>query len=415
MTNWKKALLPLGILVGGIAVVMVIATSKPKPKPKDAGDGLGLKIAVSVQKVVRENKRLNVSGQGTVEARREIDLIAQVAGQVVSVQPNFVDGAFFDKDQVLIQIDDRDYQIAYLAAKARLADANRRLAEEKGLAKQARREWVDRGDKEANTLFLREPQMAAAQAAVLSAEGEVRKAKLDLERTKIKVPFNGRIVDTFVDLGQHVSPNTPLAKVLDTSTAEIRIPLKDEQIGLLDIPLNQKFSSNNKLPNATLSGKLAGDLAQWQGKVARTDASIDLATRMHHVVVEVNDPFGLASQAPSVPLLPGLFVEVEIEGKNIEGTIELPRSALYKRQLILALDENNKVQVHQVKVLRKTEEKVWILADLKEGQPVVLEKQSLIDAGQEVKPIVVSDTEIVEGGDDNQVELSTQEQLGNKS
>src|SRR5690606_21005202 len=158
-----------------------------------------------------------------------------VSGQIVSVEPAFADGGFFSRSEALIQIDDRDYQVALLNSKARLAEAERLLAEEEGRSLQAKREWRDLGNQTANDLFLRKPQLAAARAQVASARADVEMAELNLERTRIRVPFDGRVKEIFADLGQFVSVGTRLATVYDSTVVEVRVPLTEKQAVLLDL------------------------------------------------------------------------------------------------------------------------------------------------------------------------------------
>ncbi len=378
---FKKIYLPLAIFVAGIATVAMLVISKPKPEAK-AIDAETALVKVAVAAVQKETVRLAVTTQGTVQPRREIDLISQVAGQVVSVEPIFVDGGFFRAEQLLIQIDDRDYKTALLTAKARVAEAEYRLAEEQGLSRQAKREWRDLGNQNANDLFLRKPQLVAAKANLDSAKGELARAELNLERTQIRVPFDGRVKETLVDLGEFAGVGAPLATVYDSTVVEVRLPLTEQEAALVNLPLIPQ-PLDGGLPSVTIRGVVAGNEHQWQGVVARMDAFIDDRSRMYYAVAEIAHPF----QA-EVPLLPGLFVEAEIEGKEIENVLELPREALFERNSMVYLDPENKVSKTKVRVLRKEQERVWVKADLKQDTLIALEKQSLTPVGTEVEPLM---------------------------
>ncbi|WP_075184618.1 efflux RND transporter periplasmic adaptor subunit [Teredinibacter haidensis] len=186
----KKYFLPLTIVMAGLLVIVALFALKPKPTPKPTDDK-PVYVKVAVTPVKKQRMRLSVTSQGTVTPIREINLIAQVTGQIVKVEEAFDNGGFFDASQVLIHIDDSEYQAALLSAKARVAEAKYRLAEELGLSRQAKREWRDLGNSNANDLFMRKPQLAAARANLESAGGALEVAKLNLDRTKITVPFKG--------------------------------------------------------------------------------------------------------------------------------------------------------------------------------------------------------------------------------
>ncbi len=168
---WRKTPLALKIFVPGLAALTLLAMSgqppavTPPPAPEPP--------RVSVITAQAEQHRLNIKTQGTVAPRREINLVAQVGGEVISVERNFVDGGHFQARQMLIQIDPSDYQFTLAERRARLAKARELLASERGRAHQAKREWRDLGNESANQLFLRKPQLASAQAEVTAAKAPV--------------------------------------------------------------------------------------------------------------------------------------------------------------------------------------------------------------------------------------------------
>ena len=384
MSLWQRIPLAVKILSIGLIAVVVVATIKPAPVPLPQAEA---KLP-EVQVVIAEPsmQRLEVYSQGTVAPRREIDLVAQVGGRVTSVDTDFVDGGFFTEGESLIQIDDRDYSFAHTRAAAKVSNAEQLLSTERGRVRQAKREWRDLGNAESNALFLRKPQLAAAEAGLVSAQADLNKALLDLERTRITVPFAGRIRETFVDLGQYLTPGTRIATVYDTASAEIRLPLSDRQAALVDLPLGFNASQEQQGPAVKINGVIGGQSYSWQGHIARTDASIDTRSRMYYAVAEVSDPFIAATDVSrAVPLIVGLFVEAKIDGRELDNVIILPRDAVFKRDRIYRLETNaageKEVVAAQVEVLFKTPKQIWIRADITAGTEIVVGKQSYIAAG----------------------------------
>lgn len=391
----KNIALPLGIVLAGVAVLAVLVFAKPKPAAAPpAEDAAKLELPVLAAKP--GTQRLVVNAQGTVLPRREIDLVAQVSGQIVSVEPAFVDGGFFSAAERLIQIDDREYQAELLRARALVAEAQKVLAEEQGRSRQAQKEWRDLGNTNTNDLFLRKPQLAAAEANLQAAQGEVARAELNLQRTRINVPFDGRIKQTWADLGQYVSIGTRLATVYDSRVVEIRLPLTEQQAALVELPLNTTSQATEKTIPVKISGSVAGVQHEWSGVLTRTDAFVDADSRMYFAVVEVNSPFA------DVPLLPGLFVTAEIQGKEMQEVSVLPRSALYERDKVLVVDAENKTRTENVKVLRKTDTQVWLQGSFADDTLITLEKQALAPDGTEVEPLIKDKLNAVEG----EVEIS---------
>ena len=387
MTILSRVRLPAIILVMGIGAIALITFSKPAPSPNQDLLGEPPKTHVLVIPTHRETVTLSVTSRGTVKPKREIDLVAQVAGRIVKVEKQFENGVFFDKDALLIEIDSRDYQAALLSSKARLSQAQRVLAEEGGRSRQAKNEWRDLGNSEANELFLRKPQLAEAKSALAFAEADLSVAKLNLERTRIQVPFAGRISETLVNLGQFVSVGTSLARVYDTAAAEVRLALSDRQVAMLDLPLG--FASSENRPAVTLSATIAGKTYQWQGAITRSEASIDVNSRMYYAIAEVANPFKVTQDnngQAQAPLMPGLFVSAKISGKHLNDVVILPRAALVKRTNIYTLDEDYVVQSTPVTVLKKQADTVWIQTAVADDTAIVLEKHALVSPGTVVEP-----------------------------
>jgi RND family efflux transporter MFP subunit len=378
-------------------IALIVAT---RPQPKADADALATvdQIDVAVMPVRRETVALSASGQGTVSPKREIDLVSQVSGKINWVAPGIDDGAFFKAGAALIRIDPRDYEAALSTASARVASAQRIMAEEEGRALQAKREWRDLGSDSANELFLRRPQLAAARSELDAAKAEMEIARVNVERTAIAAPFDGRISKLQVDVGQYVTVGTPLAAIYDTSAAEVRIPLTDKQLATLQLPLGRASGSG---PAVTIVATVGGRQHQWKGAVTRTDASVDTQSRMYYAIAEVSNPFGTEEQAAPVPLMPGLFVTAEIEGRQLQDVIVLPREALVRRHLVYVLDDDNRVRFEEADVLAKSETHVWLRTDVPDGTPIVLNKHALLPEGTQVTPVPVpAETDLAGGGDE---------------
>lgn len=386
------------ILLVGAVLVLAVATLHPKPEP--IAPTAPKPIQVNVVLATPKTEVLTVRSQGTVAPKREIDLVAQVAGRITEVSNNFVNGGFFSEATPLVSIDPRDYELASIRANARVAQAQQDLATIRGQARQARREWRDLGNDDANALFLRKPQLAAAEANLASAKAERDQAKLDLQRTKISVPFNGRVRETLVDLGQYVTPGSRIATVYDTSVAEIRLSVTDRQAALLDLPLGFSGGELKQGPEVIIKGTIAGKQYQWQGRIARTDASIDTRSRLYYAVAEVVDPFVANPGSAQVPLIVGLFVEAEIRGRELDNVISIPKQALFKGDNIYVLDEQQRAHQQSVNVLHTDANTAWIQADISAGTPIVIERQSYLSEGIVVTPLSEAKDPIETSGHD---------------
>ncbi|AOS96082.1 Solvent efflux pump periplasmic linker SrpA precursor [Microbulbifer aggregans] len=350
------------VVVVGVAAIALVTLLAPKPKEKVAEPVVPPTADVLYAKPGRET--LLVPSQGTVRARHEIEVVARVGGAIEKVDGAFVPGGFFQADQSLLQIESADYRHQLTRAESQLANAKATLAQEQGRAKQAKREWRDLGSEEANALFLRKPQLAAAEAAVAAARADRDQAKLDLERTRVKTPFAGRVVETYVDLGQYITPGTKLAKIHSTGIAEVRLPLTDRQLALLELPLGQSIENG---PAVRLSAQIAGQKREWRGQLVRTEANIDPNSRFVYAVAQVQNPY-----EGEAPLVNGLFVEADIAGKTFDDVARLPRQALHEGNHLLVLDAENKLRFKTVELLQAVGEDVWVRGDVDPGERVVV-------------------------------------------
>lgn len=366
----------LMVLLIGSAIAFSLLTLKPKPEISEPKLAPIPKVSVILAQPKTET--LKVKSQGTVEPLREIDLIVQVAGKISKVSDNFVVGGFFSAEFPLVEIDSRDYELALIKSAARVADSAQKLATEKGLSRQVRTQWRDLGNREANDLLLRKPQLASARANLAAAKADRDKVLLDLERTKISVPFSGRIRSKFVDLGQFVSPGSKIATVYDTSVALVRLPLTDSQAGLVDLPLGHREGQYRSEIAVEIMGTVGGEVYQWQGRIVGTDASLDTNTRLYYAIVEVIDPFIEKPEQAQVPLVIGLFVDALISGRTIDDVVVVPRKAVFKNNLVYTVDQNNRVLLKHVQVLSTTKEKAWIKGDFKSGEPIIVGGQNFL-------------------------------------
>jgi RND family efflux transporter MFP subunit len=313
---------------------------------------------------------LSVTTQGTVQPQREIDLVSRVAGQVETVAKDFAAGSFFREGSLLVAIEDVDYELMIARMESQVAAARQRVAEEEGRALQAQREWRE---------------LASAQASLRAAEAELAAALLDLERTRITAPFDGRISEKFVDAGQYVTPGARIARVYSTRSMEVRLPLTDRQVALIDLPLHYRAGGDSpEMPAVSLRATFGGRDWTWQGRIVRTDASVDESTRVVYAVAEVTEPFAPGPSGERPPLVPGLFVHATIEGRSLPAVVGLPRSALRSDDTVMLVDAGQQLEPRAVSVLQSEGGRVWVQG-LKRGDRVVVREPAATVAGMRVE------------------------------
>ncbi len=362
--------LPVAILlvIGGGGVLALRGLQPNAEKAEAAPKGL----AIFTEPVERTDLQLSVKSQGEVRPRREISLASQISGRVSSVSAAFIDGGFVRKGDILVRIEDADYELAKIRAQSQVASAQQSLVLVQAEADSARRDWEELGDGDPTPLALREPQLAEASAALEAAKAQLRDAELALERTIIRAPFAGRIRTKSVDIGQYVSPGQSLGTMFGTDVAEVALPLTDADLGRLGLSIAFEETRDNPGPRVLLTSTVAGKPREWEGRLTRTAAAVDSQTRLITAIATVEDPFGEGADGDA-PLAPGLFVSARIEGETIENVLKAPRQALRKEnEIYVANPEDSTLTIKYVDVILSDPTGVYMTGGVEVGDLAII-------------------------------------------
>jgi RND family efflux transporter MFP subunit len=325
-----RVLLPLGVLAIGWIGFSILSVEPEKTKIPD-GKKRGIKTRVVELQV--QNFTTTIRTRGTIRPHNEVTLTPQVAGKISRILPGFEDGTFFKKGDTLLELDPQDYESAVIVAEAQLARADAAHKLEQTRAKQAKLNWDDLGlDEEPNDLVLRLPQLREAKAIVDSATAQLEQAKRNLERTKVRALFNGRVRHRSVGLGQSVGPGTPLGSVFTIDFAEVRLPIASRDIKFLSLPEGPE----DPPIEVELRDSLNHNETVWKAKIIRTEGTLDQASLELFAIARVIDPFGRKSDHP--PLRIGQPVAASISGHVLEKVIVVPRAGVQQLDRILLVD-----------------------------------------------------------------------------
>ncbi|MEN0652691.1 MULTISPECIES: efflux RND transporter periplasmic adaptor subunit [Hyphobacterium] len=385
--------LPVGVIVAFVAAFIVMQVTAPTPERVDPRPR---PVAVFAAPIERTDVVLHVETQGEVSPLTEIDLVPQVAGRITYVNPNFIEGGFFEAGETLIEIDDADYRLAVTRASAQVAQARQALVREEAEADLAAREWEELGEGQASPLTLRQPQMAQAQAALAAAEAQLQEARLNLQRTRISAPFAGRVRTKSADLGQYVGPGARLGQVFATDAVQIRLPLTNSQLSMLNIPVAFQATEANPGPNVTLSAELAGTHREWQAQLVRTDSTIDPQTRVLYAIAVVNDPYGQAAAQNGAPLPVGLFVDAEVEGRTVQDAYVMPRSALRGTDTVYVAEAGGTLVFRNISVIASSRDRLIVSGDVHEGEMAITSPVRAASNGMRIRTLTAEGEELPE-------------------
>ena len=325
-------MIPVLLVGAGVIAYKMLSTPLEKPK-KPPGVVRALKTRVIELKV--EDYTSSVETSGIVRAHNEITLTSQVPGRIVKVSQQFEDGAFFNKGEVLVQLEEADFAAAVASGEAQLAQASAGYAQEKARAEQARRNWEDLGyEDEPNELVLRLPQLREAEARVEAAKTQLAQARRNLERAKVLAPFDGRVRQRLAGISQAVNGGTALGRIFAVDYAEVRLPISGNEMGFLELPEDR----DDPPVEVVLSDALdENNETRWAAEIVRTEGALDQSSLDLYAIARIRDPFGRESGMPSLRI--GQPVLASMQGRVLEDVIKVPRGAVRQLKRIYIVDK----------------------------------------------------------------------------
>jgi RND family efflux transporter MFP subunit len=365
-----KRVLPALVIVVGILIMFGMKALKTDPEKKPAVKVLPL---VKVLEATAETVQLKIEGSGSVRSVSEIALVPQVGGKIIYRSKSMISGGFFNKGDVLYEIDPRDYQLNYEVAAAEVARQEVQIKMEEQENRIAKEEWAHykeaNPEESASELTLRKPQMELAQANLKAAQARLRIAKLALDRTKLRAPFNGTVRTKRMDVGQFVSPGMNLADILSTERSEIEVTLDPKYLQYFD------FASS---PKAKITRSDAASDDFWIGKILQGGGSLDMKSRLMTVTVGIDAPY-----AKKPALITGLYVNLELEGKAANNVVRVPRHAVHDGKIWLFKD--GKLVITKVSVLKFQDDFAIVEQGIQNGDKIIVTDLDYAVDGMRVK------------------------------
>jgi RND family efflux transporter MFP subunit len=385
MTMSQKLWIPLLIAMLSVLGAFVIVATAPSVEYKEPARAIPTVRTISAQ---AETYRHRVRTQGTVAPRSEANLVPEVSGRVVWISPSLAPGGFFEAGEPLIRVERRDFE---LTVKRQRAAVQRAVSELEFAASELKRRQglSDAGVASPSQLSEKRRAAAVAESDLVDARASLEQAQRDLERTEIRAPFDGRVREEQVDVGQFVTRGNPVGKIYSTDYAEIRLPIPDHQLAFLDFPDPRRSDAESAVegPVVLLRATFAGRRHEWMGRIVRSEGEIDQKSRMVNVVARVEDPYRSNEANDRPPLAVGLFVEAEIVGPEASDVIVVPRYAMRGDSEILIVNAKNELHSKSVQVLRIDRDDVLVQGPLGEGERICVSPIQVVVEGMIVNAI----------------------------
>ena len=375
-----RVALPVLMIAAGVYAYQQLAVEVEKeaePPPPEQQQ-----IRTRVAELIRQDYPVVINKNGIVQPHNEVLLSAEVSGQVVHISQRFEVGAYFSSGDVLVELDDRDYKNALAMAKAQYDGAAAALELAK-LDLSRQQQLVRRDAASVADLNQAVATKAQAEASLDSAETAVKQAQQNLERTKIRAPFDGRVRQRELGLGQTVGVGTPLGLVFAVDFAEVRLPIAGPELQYLDLP---EQAGDTPIDVELRDGINPANETVWQAQIVRTEGTLDENSLELFAIARIDDPFGLQTGHP--PLRIGQPVIGSISGKLLKNVIAIPRASIRQLDQVYLIDKET------LKIQAKTIDPVW------SDEQYLLIRDPDVEAGA-----FVATTRIVYAPDGAQVEI----------
>ncbi|MBL0731421.1 MAG: efflux RND transporter periplasmic adaptor subunit [Desulfosarcina sp.] len=397
-SRFLKIILPFLIIIIGSAIAWYLHETAPKARKKSP-----VKPAehVHVMPAHRTTEAITLHLMGNVIPSREILLKPRVSGKIIDINQKFMIGGCFNKGDFILQIDPEDYELAVKRKKSNVTIAANDLTLEIGHQDVAKREWellsqnmlnqnkLDQdktGDEFDRELALRQPQLEKARSILLAARAELEQSRLDLERTCVKAPFNGIVLQKFVDTGSQVSTQDRLAVLAGTNEFWIKVSIPVDRLQWLVIPkTNGDIGSHAKI----IYGNNPDQHFERKGRVIKLLGDLETEGRMARILVSVDDPLDLQldpekAEAAASPLLLGDYVRVEIHGRSIEKIFNIPRTALHNNRVWI-VKEDGRLDIRDVEIIWNNTRTVFVKDSLNENERIVISDIAVPTANMPLK------------------------------
>lgn len=327
---------------------------------------------------------------GNTRSFFEANISAQVGGEIKTVSNIFNVGNTVRQGDLLVEIDPADHLTIIAQSEAALTQAQQTVAEEKTRSVIAEEDWVASGRDlaRASDFTLRKPQLAAAESTVASAEASLQQARLNLERTKVRAPFDAIVTARSASPGNVASIGLTLGTLISRDKSEVRLPLTPEQVALIKIPGSSSTVATDSVSTAVVTSPAQPHL-EWLARLVRTEPGVDLQNQVVYVIAEIDNPF----DDPEKFLPIGAFVNVEIPARPVSDCYQIPATALVEDSFVWLINGEDMLQKQAVERRHSSEDLTLVgLSEPPIADPlrIAIRPLASFEEGQKVKPFSIS-------------------------
>ncbi len=366
MSKYMKYIIPVIIIAVGVVLMLFLSSLKKKTLKQDPV--VASKIVVTEEvKLHPVASHINLFGRAATS--EPVMLNSEVNGVLEKGDIDFKVSQKFFKGDLICKIDDRQAKYSLNSAKSDLLNALANvLPEIKVNFENEYTVWQEyfnncKFDSKITPL----PEVTNEKIHLYLSRFNVYKfyynalsLEIILDKHYFYAPFDGSIIKTNLQVGSSVRIGEQIGEIINTADMEISVPVETKNILWID-----------KDKNVTIKSKEFS--REWSGKISRIGSNIDTRTQTVNLFIKVN-------QEKNNPLLNGVFVEVEFQGKLVENAFAIPPMALYEESYVY-LVKDGRLQKQSVRLVRRESDRVIITDGIKTGDIIVVEALQGVASG----------------------------------
>jgi membrane fusion protein, multidrug efflux system len=375
--SFKRKILPLLIVIlGGVFAYYILHSGQQKPANYGKKQIKRLRM-VQTSPLVQDSVVPFWHASGFVIPAESVKIHARVSGNIESINPLAIPGGQLKKGQWLAKLEPLDFELALKSQQAQLAQENANLSLVQADQLLAKEELLllntDDGLNIDQSLVLREPQLTVAKAKVSVAKNNLEKAELNLSRTSVLMPFDGKVISKSVGVGSKVSSNSSLFSVVNSNVYWLEVKIPHKFLSLLD---KQQLADVSQT-------RLWGMGKSRNARFVSVLPELDNKDRQVKLLLAIDDPEIENSNQPQVFI--NDFLNIQLKGKPIKDAWTIKHSWLQADNTIWVVDKNKTLQKRAVEVLFKGQEVIYVNTDIKPGDRALAEKPGIASVGLAVR------------------------------
>ena len=334
-----------------------------------------------MQRVQLESRRPEYLFYGNTKGIKQIDIVTKLNGKIVYVSPKVFDSRYFKKGEIIFQIDDYSFKQELSKKKSILYELRNELQATELIYKEVLKQLdlskrnltrkqklsgdivTKRNLEEAELdLSITKSKMLDIQSEIKSINSNIEVAKAqfnlaerNLSDTRYKAAFDGQIYNSLIEIGAEVNAGKNLGVLTNTSLLNVEFFVGESVYTKIGNILNKKVKIFWK--NSSYKNNYVGKVFYIDSSIDKDRAGLNMKARLEDIDLED-------------PIIPGVFVEVIIEGKEVINSLLVDEKSTYEDKYVYVLKDKQPIK-RLMEIHGNIGNKVLISGDIKQNELLI--------------------------------------------